>query len=190
MLLVQHLKTRWDKSIRGAREGEGRRRIPEALSFSAPELPELGEVWLQRLWAQNKGEWESEPAWKLVPDEKLLFRIFHSSLHVVIKADQVEVQRQESSVPIVVLRRGDSAQVRLQGRQASSSHSWFEKHVFNFALLERYDPEVFRLRAFTHTYDDLPDLTYAGCSSPVPARWRVKSLGKQLAWEHVRSLSE
>ncbi len=182
MLLIQHLKTEWDKSTRGAQEGAGRRKVPEALTFSAPDLPEVDEVWIQHLWSGNSGEWRSSTAKKVEPAETFVLPFLWSSLRVVPKEGKWLVERQESSVPVITLRRGETGQVRIQGRNMSSSYCWLEKHVFNFAFLERYDPEVFRLRPFTHVHEDMPDLTYAPSSSPVPARWRIKSRGKKEAW--------
>lgn len=182
MLLIQQLMTSWDKSTRGAREGVARRSVPEALSFSAPELPEVGDIWVQCLWAGNDGEWKSGTAVKVEPAKKLRLPIFYSSLLVRPGENQCLVELQESSVPVLALGRGQTGRVRIQDRNMSFSHCWLEKHVFNFAFLERYDSEIFRLRPFAQTFDKMPDLTHAPSSSPVPARWRSKLFGKKQAW--------
>ena len=165
MLLIQNLQVNWDKSTRGALEGAKRRAVPEAFTFPAGTLPQIDEVWIHRLGAGNSGELGSQGATKLERAEVFEFPIFYSALEIRLGMDQCHILRRESSVPIITLNRGESGRVRLQGCNYGYEHIWYEKHVFNVALLKRYDSEIFRLRPFTHTYDDLPELRFAPSST-------------------------
>ena len=165
MLLIQYFRMRWDKSTRGALEGKKRRAVAETFSFPASVLPKEDEVWLHRVSAGNEGQVFSSPATRLDRAELFEFPIFYSSVEIRQKQAVCTVRRRESSVPVFSLALGETGRVRIQGCNCNFEQVWYEKHVFNVALLDRYDSEVFRLRPFTHCYDDMRDLRFAPSST-------------------------
>lgn len=185
MLLMQWVKVRWDKSSRGGVDGDARRKVPTSLSFSASDLPGGDEAWIQHVSSGNNGERETSTAVKLEPQPEYELGLLHSTLRIRPAGELCSILLRESSLPLLSLRKGETAQLQIEGQNMSFSYSWYESHFINVAFLERYDAEIFRLRPFDHTYQRRADFRQVPSSSPVPARWRVKAYGEKQAWKQM-----
>ncbi|HIB65018.1 MAG TPA: hypothetical protein EYO33_07885 [Phycisphaerales bacterium] len=146
MLLIQYLRHSWTKkerNIEGARE---RANLPTELSFHTPTLPPSGECWIQHRGRIERADW--------------IDRVVVGPLEIIKTGDTVSTNLytgQWSSTPNdldspkpITLSLNETVQYFLQFRNQFWDDAWFERQVVNVAWLSRFDPEIFRLRPFTH----------------------------------------
>lgn len=142
MLLIQTDLLWWGKGKRNIEGARDRSKRPTAWTIKGSAIPEFGECWIN---GERALEWEEKECVLAGPVEVVrdgeVVRVYLNNHRWTTEPEQGH--------PLEV-KLGQTAQVFLQLRATGHDDSWFERKVANVAWLERFDPEVFRLRPFDH----------------------------------------